>query len=38
MKEAMMNDPIMFWQSVAVLVVLAVTTINNTINPSSKNK
>lgn len=36
MKEAMINDPIMFWQSVAVLVVLAFTTANNVFNPHKK--
>ncbi len=36
MKEAMMNDPIMFWQSVAVLTVLVVLTIRNVVVPSSK--
>lgn len=36
MKEAMMNDPIMFWQSVAVLAVMVVLTIRNIAVPSSK--
>jgi len=37
MNEAMINDPIMFWQSVTVLVLLAVLTIRNIVVPSSKN-
>jgi len=36
MKEAMMNDPIMFWQSVAVLVVMVALTIRNIVMPSTK--
>ncbi|MBB6117820.1 hypothetical protein F4826_004799 [Rahnella inusitata] len=36
MKEAMLNDPLMFWQAVLVLVAMLVTTANNIFNPVKK--
>lgn len=36
MKEAMMYDPVMFWQAATVLAVLVITTVNNIINPARK--
>jgi hypothetical protein len=36
MKEAMLQDPLMFWQAVVVLAVLVVTTTNNIINSVKK--